>query len=172
MILALNIESVGATPITVEAVGRSDPGIVAQHGPLAIRPMDGWRVPDGMRFSQRQCARYGVPLREALMPLYRLAENSRIIIAHGLSDLEVKISQWFALAGAKDPTQWLRPSVQRVDTAALATPFTKLAADDDGNYRQPTLNEAREYFSIAEVGAAAVLRLYDELMARLKGMAA
>jgi len=120
MILAAHILTINGHPYSVHCIGAEGSEVVCQIGPALVRP-DGWRIPEGLPRTHRQCVNWGLPMRELLAAVLRMSELANVFVAHDFAELDANMRTWAAgdkaLAARLDP--WTRPGPERVDTAPM-----------------------------------------------------
>lgn len=140
MILALHLTAINGHPYSVHAIGAEGDDVVCQIVAL-VRPQD-WKVPEGsMPRSHRECVEWGLPLRELLAAVLRMAECADTFVAHGMETTDFQLRAWCATDKAlvQRLDGWTREGPKRVDVSAegnaesvlrayLATQTTKAAA--------------------------------------------
>lgn len=147
MILALHLIDINGHPYSVHAVGADGDDVVCQIGPALVRPQD-WKVPEGsMPRSHRECVKWGLPLRELLAAVLRMAECADTFVAHGMEATDFRLRGWSSTdkALAQRMDGWNREGVTRACTEALVgIPAPSNAMD-----------VLRAYQASTQVGAAA-----------------
>jgi hypothetical protein len=146
VILALHIAAINGHPYSIDARGYEGSELVCQIGPALVKP-DGWRIPEGMPRTHRQCVNWGIPMRELLAAVLRMSEIANVFVAHSFADLDANMKAWSAgdkaLAARLDP--WTRPGPERVDVVPIAGEVLPQNAGD----------VLALYFKMRETGIAA-----------------
>jgi hypothetical protein len=72
------------------------------------------------------------------------ASQARYVVGHGLSFDRDVVTSVLARHG-RDPSSWVRPGLEFVDTMLAAAPFCKLPSEhESGSYKWPSLDDAGE----------------------------